>query len=62
MVADMEVQHAQVTRHYSLRSRGRWPWSSARMVESFALLWISLAYRQKMETDIALNVVRWPGK
>lgn len=34
------------------------PLSSARMLEPFALLWISLAYQQKMGTDFALNVVR----
>jgi 8-hydroxy-5-deazaflavin:NADPH oxidoreductase len=34
------------------------PLSSARMLEPFALLWIGLAYQQKMGMDFALNVVR----
>jgi len=38
------------------------PLSSGRMLEPFALLWISLAYQQKMGMDFALNVVRRPGK
>jgi len=38
------------------------PLSSSRMLEPFALLWISLAYQQKAGTDFALNVVRRPGK
>jgi NADPH-dependent F420 reductase len=38
------------------------PLSSARMLEPFALLWISLAYQQKMGMDFALNVVRRAGK
>lgn len=38
------------------------PLSSARMLEPLALLWISLAYQQKMGMDFALNVVRRPGK
>ena len=38
------------------------PLSSARMLEPFALLWISLAYQQKMGMDVALNLFRRPGK
>jgi len=38
------------------------PLSSSRMLEPFALLWISLAYQQKMGMNFALNVVRRSGK
>lgn len=38
------------------------PLSSARMLEPFALLWIRLAYQQKLGTAFALNVVRRPGQ
>jgi predicted dinucleotide-binding enzyme len=38
------------------------PISASRMLEPFALVWITLAIRQKMGPDFALNLVRRPGK
>jgi NADPH-dependent F420 reductase len=38
------------------------PLAAARLLEPFALLWISLAIRQGMGTDFAFQLVRRPGK
>src|SRR2546428_271301 len=38
------------------------PLSAARLLEPFALVWVTLAVRQKMGTAFALNVVRRPGR
>ena len=37
------------------------PLTASRLLEPLALLWITLAHRQKLGTDIVLNVVRRPG-
>jgi 8-hydroxy-5-deazaflavin:NADPH oxidoreductase len=36
------------------------PLSASRMLEPFALVWITLAIRQKLGTDFALNIVHRP--
>jgi NADPH-dependent F420 reductase len=38
------------------------PLSASRLLEPFALVWITLAIRRKMGTDFALNIVRRPRK
>ena len=38
------------------------PLTAARLLEPLALVWITLAHRQKLGTDIVLNVVHRPGK
>jgi len=37
------------------------PLTASRLLEPLALLWITLAHRQKLGTDFVLNVVRRPG-
>jgi predicted dinucleotide-binding enzyme len=38
------------------------PLTVARVLEPFGLVWITLALRQKLGTDFALNMVRRPAR